>query len=509
MRPNNHLRSSLCVLSLCAALSAQRSEGPYLGFPLHSLVGPNTFASGSSLPMPRQQQYAKEAGFNPMIATAPTGPANPRFTTAAMFGAVPPGFFVDAISSGYNYVFANPTTLQLDMGGRWGALLWSVTRNSTGAPGSLLHDEATRAGGEGAAADLFSMILPGSALPAPLSCFPIGVPQRATDSSQMGFVLGPAGQKPEMADFDPFLSMYDDGPPVRAHLTDDPWIYFSLSNGSLADPAVQAFVAPWFATDPAATSGATILRMQWQSTATPARWTTPEIHLTNTALGLTDPNDDIDALAVDATQRLLLLSLRYDPARPSLDRQLMIASWVGAPFSGPGTPATAYSYPTPSGPRRVADVTGIVTTDDIDAVCSDDPGNGAAVPLTRGYITYCGMPMGPGLPVDLEASVHRGTPVGPGLSSYYVSVDGFMGLTDMPDLVALFLSLPAPSGLPYGGPAVTLYIGPPRRPLGYDTFVYSLPLRPQTQTWGAMLDFQWGALRGPTIVVSPILRIRA
>jgi len=498
--------SAIAALAHVAPAQAV-SEGPYMGFPLHFLVGANTYAAGGTMPLPRVQQFTKDCGFTSLALAAPTGPANPRFTTAAMFGSgLPAAFAIDAISSGYHYIFANPSTLLVDMAGRWGALLFSVTRSSVGNPGSVVHDEATRVGGEGAAADLFSMILPGSTLPPGLSCVPIGVSQRATDSSQMGFAVPATGQKPELGDFDPYITMYDDGPPVRGYLSDDPWVFFSLSNAALANLAVQAMVTPWFVTNPAAMNGATILRMQWDSTAATPHWRTPEIHLSSAQLGLTDPNDDIDALAVDEARNLVLFSLRYDPARPTTDRQLMIASWIGTPFLA-GT-ATPYKYQTPAGPQNVVDLTGIVATDDIDATCEEDPGNGAAIPLSRAYIRYCGLPMAPGIPVGLSGSVHRGTPGGAGVSTYYVSVDGLGGVTDAANFVALVVSLSSLQGSPYSGPAVTLFVRPPLNQLGYETVPYSVPLlQPNTATWGVALDFQWGALGNSTTVVSPLLRV--
>lgn len=509
------LRCIAVLFVATAVIPAQTAEGPYMGFPLQFLVGPNTYAAGGTTPVARLQMQAKDAGFTAFTSATTARPTDPRFLVSAppgvvsMFGAVPTGFGLGAISTGFHYVFYNGATGMLDMEGRWGALLFSVTRNSTGAPGSLVRGEVTRPGGDGAAADLFSMVLPNSTLPTPMSCWPIGTPQLATDSGQMGFAVGPSGQKPELRDFDPYMSMYDDGEPVRSMLPNDPWVFFSLTAESLLLPAVQSHTLSWFGGNPAVQSGATILRTQWISAASPPHWTTPEVHLTNLQLGLTDPTDDIDALAVDEARNVLLLSLRKTVVRPTTEHQLMVATWTGSPFGFLATPATAYMYSSAAGPQRVADAAGIVDGDDIDGTCIEDPTNGAALPLSHGYLVYCGVPFAPGIPASLSVAVTRGIPATPSVSSYYTSVSGLdsVGFTDAANFVMLVVSFPGPTGNPYGGPATTLFFRPPLNTLGYETYRYDVPVLGQGLPWGAQLDFQWAALGATSIVVSPIARI--
>ena len=510
----------IVVLLMHASALAQTSEGPFMGMPLHLLVGPNTTGpAGTALPV--QGQYDKDPGFVDLAAATPPGPATePRFTTQALFaynatgGTLPPTFRVSSISSGLNYVFADTTTLQLDMAGSWGALLFSVTRGTAGDPGSLI---ASRAGSsEGAAADLFSMILPGSTLPTSMTCFPVAVPQLATRSSQMGFQAPTGSPKPEMGDFDPFITMYNDGPTVRALLPDDPWVYFTLPQAVATDPAVTGWYRRGATPLPAAAHGGTILRTQWLFAAIPPHWSPPEVHLTWNELGLT-ATDEIDALAVDEARNLLVLSLKYDATATmsNSDRQLMIASWTGSPFDTvPAVPATPYKYDAGGGMlRNLSDQTGAGSNGDVDAVCEEDPGNGAVVPLAHAYLHPC-HPSSTGtlFPIGMSGSVFLGRPVSGTGTTYGVSVDGLLGVTDTPSLLFMVVGLPSPQGaaFPPGGVVSTYFVVPD--PSGWQTIPFSLTHPNQNTpsvTWGVPLDFIWAAFGASMgVVLSPVSRIR-
>jgi hypothetical protein len=506
---------SVC-LSATIVLAQTPSVGPFMGMPLHLTVGPGTRGPAATV-LPVPVTYVKDSGFVDLAATAaPPVASEPNFTAAALFaanaagGVLPPGFRIGSLSSGLNYVFANPSTRVVDMAGRWGGLLFSVSRMTNGSPGSLIEMERASPGAAGA--DLFSLILPGSTLPASMSCFPIAIPQRATDGSQMGFTA-PVGNPPEMTDFDPFISMYDDGPTVRSLLPDDPWIFFSLPTTVATNPAFDLWYYRGTTPLPIAKAGGTILRTQWLSTAATPHWSVPEIHMTYLDLAL-GPTEEIDALAVDDGQNLLLFSLKYDvtATRPNSDRQLMIAAWVGSPSDTPVAPPVPYKYDAGGGSLvNVADLTGQGSNGDIDAICETDPGNGP-VPLSHAYVHAC-TPASTGslFPTGLSCSVFMRRPTGAGITSYAASVDGCGGVTDIPGLLVLVVGLPSPQGaaFPPGGVLTPYFVQP--SPAGWQTQTFNLARsNPQvpSATWGASLDFIWAAFGSSSVVLSTISRIR-
>jgi hypothetical protein len=102
------------------------------------------------------------------------------------FGAFLAGVPVDldALSLGWDWVVSNTIGEAVIPPDQWGAITFSVSRATVGLPGSLLAGASLEP--DGAAADLFGYVIPGSNLPAPF----VGVPFRAQDSRETSTFLG-------------------------------------------------------------------------------------------------------------------------------------------------------------------------------------------------------------------------------------------------------------------------------------------------------------------------------
>lgn len=429
------LRSLLAVAIPSLALLAQSSQGPFVGLPLHFAVGPMTLGPAGTA-LSTNELYLKRAGFHDLLPAPPYSPLRPEFTMDAMFGAGRPAAFrIDAISSGYHTVFCswNPAgdPILAIPAGAWGAMFFSVTRASPGTGVTAVAAEATRP--DGAGADVFSLVLPGSTLPPALaSCVPVGEAQRANDSTEMGFQHTTTA-KPELGDFDPFFSFYEVEGSLAAYLSPNPWVYFSLrepSGGFPSAPALLALVAPWFNTRsgpaliPPANqpSGATILRTKWVSTPTP-HWSTPEVFLAFNELGLS-AGDDIDALAVQESG-LVCLSLRGG----TLDQQLMVAEFqwhAASPWSYPSCTRTVRTYKYNDGTNAITQLAKAAGADgggDVDAICEIDPSNANGV-SGRGFSYVHDCRDGLGLPTPMSASAYPTLSMTPTTTTVAMSVSG-------------------------------------------------------------------------------------
>lgn len=407
--------------ALAPSLAAQ-SAGVLTGTPATVFVGPGT--SGPAGALGANQVHRKKAGFLPLGGNAPVDqPGDPVFTTSAMFngGLGPPSFDVDALSLGLDVVTAAKPSAGVAMvdfvgaGGGWGALGYSVSTDTNGEPGSLVEQEKLSPGG--AAADLFTLMVYGSDIPpAVLAKYPIDVPQRALDSLEMDIVDSPAS---DITSVDLTMQLYQAGTPAKPS-DPSPVLFFSVSHDSIFPPGGGSSAVPpsWF--DCGNPSGATILKTRWMpNLAEPmgGHWTAPRVHLSYEHLGL-DLHDDIDALAVDRAQGLVLFSI-VATLTSTLDEQLQVASWplgtltcagmtgnvdVGI-FSEPST------LPGDFGAVAVANRMGLESTADIDSVCEEDPGS-----QSGGFPLAFGAPVGPGgIHNDLNIGVFRDDddPLGP------------------------------------------------------------------------------------------------
>ncbi|MEO6595103.1 MAG: hypothetical protein ABIP94_10165 [Planctomycetota bacterium] len=495
---------SLLVLSLVTAASlAQTSQGPFIGCPIHFGVGDNTLGPAGT-PMDPDRLFLKRAGFAEDLVAAPGfGPARPRFTFNAMFGTGrPPGFRLDAISSGYNTVFCSYSpsgepVLTIPVG-RWGALLFSVSKSTPGGDSAVVVFEAGAADGPGA--DVFSLVLPGSTLPPSLvPCVMIGEATRATDSTEMGFQSSPA-MKPEMSDFDPFFTFYETTGPLPSFLQINPWVYFSLPHSVAVNPAL----APWFGTRGGGPltpphnqpSGATILRTQWISAS--GIWSPPEVFLSYAEMGLgaaPDANIDIDALAVDESG-LVLLSMKRTAAYTGTGEQLMVARFSPLPL----LPARPYLYDTTTDGtpvlQPVGKIAGAGGGGDIDATCELDPSasNGTAG-FVFPYVVLCRDP--PLWPTTMSASAAILTSVA--TTGITVSASGMANTSGL-SIWALFWGEPGFSGTPF-----TQIIDGTFGLVTGSTKTFTLTAATSVLA-GYRLDFQWFTIDGSTWSMSSVVR---
>lgn len=416
MNPRLPLLLSLSLGTPLAGQAVERaSEGPLAGVPHAVSVASGT--SSPSGPLAIDEVYLKDWGFQaaaPSTWTPLPGPPRPDFRASAILAGASPRPDLDACSIGLDWIISNAAGEVFPPAPAWAALTFSVTRATVGEPPTVgrtwgrIWDETRPGVADGAAADLFSYVLPGSALPAEW----VDVTQRAQDSLELN-AFAPA--VPGNLDaHDIFIALYQLDGPVLGLLPPQPRFYFSVT------PATVALVPPawWMTTTP---SAATILVTQWN--ALTATWSVPIPFLTFAQLGLTAA-DDIDALAVDETRRFLLFS-----TATGLPDPLMFANWNSA------VPAVAI-YRMPITGEPVARRIGLRPTDDFDAVCSIDPGP-LQFAFGRPFAPIPGVPHTP----NVDASAFRAnSQQGPYLRT---CLTGWPALTGKgPGLAVLFVHPP-------------------------------------------------------------------
>lgn len=345
---------TLCLTIPGAAQAWERaSEGPLAGVAHAMSVASGTSGPSGSLAV--DEVYLKSWGFVPAAPSTWTplpGPPRPDFRASSILAGASPRPDLDACSIGLDWIISSGNGEVYAPAPAWAALTFSVTRATVGEPPTAgrtwgrLWDETRTAVPDGAAADLFSYVLPGSALPAEW----VDVTQRAQDSTELNAF---APNTPGNIDaHDVFMPLYQLDGPVLALLPAEPRFYFSVT------PATVALVpvAWWKGTTP---SAATILACQWS--ATTQTWSVPQPFLTYAQLSLAG-GDDLDALAVDEARRFLLFS-----TTSALPDPVMFANWSSA------VPAVSiYRMAVTGEPitRRI----GLGSSGDVDAICSIDPG---------------------------------------------------------------------------------------------------------------------------------------
>jgi hypothetical protein len=356
------MRLPLAALLACP-LAAQAfepiSEGPFSGLAHGLSVGPLT--SGPSGPLDPKLFLAKQPGFQ--LAAPPTwapAPNVPDFSTDAIFAGLAVKPEVAAMSIGLDWVVGDNTGRAVILPGQWGALTLSVTRATVGrAPASgqkwgRIWEEAQPSTPDGAGADLFSYILPGSET-AGIPADWVDRTMRAQDSTEIR-IFAP-GVKGELDAHDLFVSFYTLDPLLVGLLPPEPWFYFTLTPAT-----VDLVPAAWWGAA-ANRSPATILRCKWN--ATTKAWTSHQMFRTAADLGVTEPGGLVDALAVDETNQRILFSTQPHPSRD----QIMFLHYGS-------DSAAAVTYRTGTTPEEpVSARIGLLPTgDDVDAICILDPG---------------------------------------------------------------------------------------------------------------------------------------
>ena len=283
-----------------------------------------------------------------------------------------PGLDIDALSMGLDWVNATATNGQVNVpAGTWSGITVSVTRSTTGQSNSLIAGESQGAGG--AAADIFSYVLPGSqGIPTNW----VDRPMRAHDGREIG-LNGTAPANIDAHDLYTGL-LFRDAPDLIAQVAPTLQFYFSVSFTSL----IYVPSNWWGGTTP---SGASVLATTWNPTT--ASWSTPTVAYQAASLGLNN-NEDLDGLALDLLRSRALISTTGTPvARNPL---LFVNLTTGSLHTYRRADGVAISERLGLRPGG---------TDQIDGICAVDPGN---TPFdfmrARGYPQA---PVFPGTPVTL------------------------------------------------------------------------------------------------------------
>jgi hypothetical protein len=352
----------LAVWCLVTSLAGQcpPSEGSFAGVPVALSVRelPGTTFDPA-------QVYRKRVGFFATPPATPTFANGLHFDLATVLRAcangTPPD--VDDFSLGLDWVLADNATGKVAVPpDRWGALTVSVTPATQGRAGGVIRAETGRP--DGAAADVFSFYLPGSAVPATV----VGRTQRALDSREVDVNAGPV--RNDVDGLDLFVPMYGLEPAlVSAMLPAMPRLFFTVSAATLARAP-----ATWFSGTP---SAATILEVRWSASA--RGWTCPRTFLRYDQLGL-GVEEDVDGLAVDLANQRILLSTK------TTRRNALLFVYYGAGFVA----AAAVPYVDVDN-VPISDKLGLIGDDDLDAICALDPsiraGQGGPNPAFFAYGT--------------------------------------------------------------------------------------------------------------------------
>ena len=465
----------LSILSfLLPTVLLAQSGGPTLALPHAFSVDPATVLGGLGPADVGTSDY----GIDGVLPPTGGGPG-PDFST--FLGGVPVD--VDALSLGLDWVVANPLGEAVIAPPQWGAISFSVSRGTIGAPGGVIADEVANV--DGAAADVFAYVIPGSSLPPAI----VGVPFRAQDSVEIDAALGtaPSGN---LDAHDIFTSLIYEQNPQLAAVLGPPTVYFSVSDATTA-----AIPAAW-TTVPAQRSGATVFSTTWLPT--PGTWSPVTVAFTAADFGI-DPSEDLDALALDLVRGFALFSVDPLLPGPAGPRDPIL-------FCLPGT-GTNSVYRLPGGSPISTEVTLGLGPDDVDGICSLDPGS-ALQPSPINLPMMLGTPLPPilpGLPNQVQASASR-------------FVDPFGGqefaetwMTGWPPpgnpQLSLAISAAALNN-PFGPYTVLdVYVRPAANPFDGHPERTRLQLPPGIVFSGQQLYFLWGTLSPTTFDTSLPLRL--
>ena len=384
---NARPRSTTLVLvplaALATAMSAtgqcRPSTGVFVATPIALSVAEDRAGSSAI-----DELLFKERGFLTVPPQPWTDtPGLPSFRMLPMFrlcglrqGPFPD---IDAMSIGEDWILADDVTGRVAVpSNRWGGLVFSVTPGTAGRPGSVIAEERRASGG--AAADLFSWVLPGSALPTGL----VGRTARAQDSSEIDLGSRP----PDVDALDLFAPVWGQASGMRSTLIDPPQVFFSVSHATL-----DRVPAAWWANQPR--SAATILTSTWSRRL--QRWSCPQPWMSFRELRL-QQSEDLDALAVDLRNQRLLFSTKSSTRDPILFLYYGTDSGVAVPLTDPtGVP--------------VSTVIGLTEDDDIDAICAMDPSLRGSQTGPNSSLFAMGTPLPKmfGFPAaELQSSAFRG-----------------------------------------------------------------------------------------------------
>lgn len=352
-------RSTLFSLAIVISATAPVAQCPSS---LSFLAGAPTGISldqNPANPFDATELYFNQAGLqsaapNPWPAT-PTGVGFRIRDRLLACGSNPPPD-INAMSIGQDWILADDNTGRIQMpNNRWAVINFSVSPNARGRDQSRIRTESNSR--DGAGADIFTYVLPGSALPAEI----VDRTFRSQDSTEINVGSGnPGSQRRSNVDaIDNFMALYGLDRGMVATLPQRPTFFFTVSRASLplANPG-------WFrGTTP---SAASILRMDRISST--AGWSCPTLYKAYSDLGL-NAGDDVDALAIDLFRQRILYS--------TTDTTVNQIQFI---FCGGNDTAVPVDYADDTG-TPVTQKIGLLDDDDVDGLCGIDPS------IRRGQLT--------------------------------------------------------------------------------------------------------------------------
>ena len=329
----------------------------------------------------------------------PNGPS-PDYSIAALFDVDPSlefAFEIDAMSSGNDLI---PTDIHDRLSGvfRWAVFTFSVTTDSTPAPGSYLNSAGSSTAGRGA--EVMGYYLDESAT------IPVALwDDTRFEQGAKSFGLGNESQV-ELSAFDLAMPVIvaEEGQPISdpAFSVGD-YVYLSLSSSAMNDPVVGLSPVIQELQTKVSTplNGATVFRLHWSGT----QWIDPTVVATHTTLGL-DPAEDVDALAVHhdvPSPQTMIFSTVQDSGFPATEQLQIVSGSLSPVASANPAPLEAIVEGQPVSVMertgmRWKDGSGKTIDSDPDAICVYDPG------------THPGVQAGPYIGVP-ETNPH---PIGPG-----------------------------------------------------------------------------------------------
>lgn len=466
--------AGLCAVLLCTALGAQtvtyeaQSEGPLIGLPHGLSTAPGTDSPlglvDESLLQVRGEGFSTAA---PSELPMPAGMA-PDYRASAILQGVLPRPDIDAFSTGLDWVLTNGDGVALIPPGSWNALSFSVTPSTTGISGTALRDEFVRP--DGAAGDVFAFVLPGSALPPPL----VGIPLRSQDSAEVA-IGSPSAPRPDIDAHDIYVDLvWGRNPQFVGFLPaiqQTPRAMFSVSSATIG------FVpsAWWGGSTP---SGATVFCTEWDGMS----WSEPRPIVTYDELGLTVA-EEVDAVAVDFLRNELLFSTKTPGVAP-----VRWARGFAKTADGIGS-VIVRNYRLMNGTKLPAGLDPL-TVDDVDAVCSLDPGSDTLLQQLIGTPEFGILPI-PN--TELSVSVFRSLEPTSGQEFLRTHAAGWPAPGRAPGLIAGFLAPGVPTGFLDLPPA---FPNPNRNPssvFGGDPHNIELQLPPSASGIGLPVWFWWAA----------------
>jgi len=463
----------LTAVLLLGVTAAAQSGGPTMALAQGFSVDPATPLPGYDA----KSVILTETNFSDAVPPpAVPSPGMPDFSALP----IPAALDVDALSIGADWVLSDPAGFVAIPPGNWGVLTWTVRRTTVGLPGSVIAGEVSAA--DGAAADVFAYVLPGSALPPPI----VGIPFRAQDSTEISVFSGPPGN---LDAHDLFIGLiYRDNPQLAAMLP-PPTVFFSVTD------ATKTAIPPGWAS-PALRSGATVFATTWIPGT--SSWSLPSVFLTPAAMGLF-ASEDLDGLALDLAHGRVLLStdLTLPPPMPTPPRNPLLYSSL---FSGLNT-----TYRLPGG-VPVSTAIGLGGADDTDGICMLDPGNAVTPTQQRidRMIGTPGNPVVPSAPTTLQTCVARHFNPVTTQESFRTFMTGFPPGGPAPGFALVGITI----GSPAVGPWITsgFFLRPdPASP--YFAFQghperHDFPIPSNFSLIGAPLSFVWGAFSGANFSLS-------